>query len=438
MNRKEAEDYIYESYMRAEAEWEFAAKDEKKRNPIFSKEIIENISTKPAIAVTGSKGKGSVANMMSLILSSVVKVGLMTSPHILDFNERFRVANTTITDDEFIYYVEKTKEKFAGVRKNLKKGECISPMGIQCVIAILFFLDKQTDINIFEGGKGVKYDDVNNIPHDYAVINSIFLEHTRELGNSLKEIAEDKSCIITGREKCVYVAEQKEEVYRMIEQKAELMNVPIKKYGHDFFATNIQFTKRGMQFDVVIGTKTYEDICIPLMGEHQAKNCALALAVCSDIIDISKVWNVVRGSLNNIKWPGRMEIISRNPFILLDACINRESAYNVVDILRKLDFEDVVCIVGIPDDKDYAGVVSVMTAVSNKIILTKSSNPHYIFSDIQKNMLEKNLESKNCKILETQDILSAIRPATLENKPIVILGTTSLIADVKKLEQILV
>lgn len=435
MNRSEAEDYIYESYMRAEKEWEFHEKDEKKRNPLFSRDIIRNISKKPGITITGSKGKGSVARMIASILNSSLKVGLMTSPHLVDFNERFQIGNQPISDEAFIYYVKKAKNLFDKIQGTLKKGECISPIGIQCVIALLYFGENHTDINVFEGGKGVKYDDVNNIPHDYSVMNTIFLEHTRELGSSLEEITKDKACIITGHEKCVYVAEQKKEVYEIIRQRAEEMHVPMKVYGRDFYAQNIQFTKQGMEFDVVIEKKVYENLCIPLLGEHQAKNCALALALCSQLLDISSAWDSIKNNLSCMEWPGRMEIISHEPFVLLDACINRESAYRVLDVLEKLGMDEVVTIIGIPDDKDYAGVASVLEKFSRWMILTKSTNKHYIFSAEQRTVLEKQFENKNVELETTQDILSAINLALEKNLPIVILGTTSLIADVKRMDR---
>lgn len=435
MDRTEAEDYIYESYMKAAKEWNYEDKDEKRRNPRLSRKIIRKLCVKPAITITGSKGKGSVANMISRILASSMKVGLMTSPHILDFNERFQIMNFPITDNELIRYVEKTRALFAGVREQLKKGECISPIGIQCVVALLFFNAKGTDINVFEGGKGVKYDDVNNILHEYSVVNTIFLEHTRELGKSLKEIAEDKACIITGNEKCIYVAEQKEEVHQILRRRADEMHVPLKVYGHDFYAADIRFTKQGMQFEVVIGETVYKDICIPLLGEHQAKNCALALAVCSDIVDISSKWQMIKENLAHMEWPGRMEIISREPFILLDACINRESAYNVVKVVKKICKGKVVTIIGIPDDKDFLGVALEMAGVSEHIILTRSSNKHYVFSEEQASVLAGRFENSALTISATQDIRSALQLAKKENKEIVIVGTTSLVADVKRMWQ---
>ena len=180
-------------------------------------------------------------------------------------------------------------------------------MGIQAYLALNYFKNCNTGFNVFECGKGAKFDDVNNILHDYAVINSIFLEHTRELGETLEDIAKDKSHVITGEQKCVYTAEQTPEVLTIIQNRAHNLNVPLKIYGKDFYANNIQYTKDGMLFDIIINGQTYPDILIPLLGEHQAKNCALAFALCKDIIgefDLVKV----QENLSLINWPGRMEI----------------------------------------------------------------------------------------------------------------------------------
>lgn len=182
-----------------------------------------------------------------------------------------------------------------------------------------------------------KYDDVNYIRHDYAVINRIFLEHTRELGDTLTAIAEDKSHVITGEQKCVYFAEQEPEVLKVLVRRAEMLQVPYKFYGRDFQAENIRYTCSGMLFDVVIGDNIYPDLQIPLLGEHQAKNCALALALCVDVMaDLCResnapdifsdtMCNQIRCQLSAIHHPGRMEILSSDPFVLLDACINSAS-----------------------------------------------------------------------------------------------------------------
>ncbi len=429
MNRKEAEDYIYKSYLRAERFQCYDSKDAQKRNPSLSKAIIDSLNHTPCISVTGSKGKGSVANMISQILQTQYCVGLMTSPHIETFNERFRVNNIPISDTDFVDVVEKLKDSFDSIEFTLSDNVCISPMGIQAAIGLMYFNSQNTSYNVFELGKGAKYDDVNNIENTYSVINTVFLEHTRELGDTVEKIAEDKSWIIKKNQLGVYVANQQPSVLGIIEKRADAQNVPVKKYGRDFSAANIRFSKQGMIFDVFIGKEKYSDLCVPLLGEHQARNCALSMAICRDIVSNWQI-DQIREKLVHIEWPGRMEIISQTPLTLLDACINRESTGNIKKVLSHLCIEKCVFIVGIPDDKDYRGVICSIQDVAKVTILTKSSNPHYHFSRSQ----QKALRNIGIDTIESQSVNEAIDIALKYNSPIAILGTTSIIADVKRLQ----
>lgn len=426
MNRKEAEDFVYKSYMKAQKYQNFYKKDAEKRRNDLTHDLLYKASRTPCVVITGSKGKGSVANMISLILQTEYKTGLMTSPHIVDFCERFQVNNVKITDEEFAGQMTAIQDKIEALESQLPKEVCISPMGIQAYAALNYFWQKKTQFNIFECGKGAKYDDVNNIRHEYGVINSIFLEHTRELGETLEEIALDKSCIITGEQKCVYVAAQKPEVFKIISERAESKKVPIKVYGKDFFAANIRYTKQGMLFDVILEGKNYSDIAVPLLGEHQAQNCALAFALGKDVLGKINLGKI-KENLKHLNWPGRMEILQNNPFVLLDACIHREGCDNVIKVLRYLDIKKITLIAGIPDDKDYFGVVKAMKDVSEDIILTKSQNPHYIFTKKQKGILQEN----GINTFLTKSVSEAITLAKKMKNPIVILGTTSVVAEVK-------
>lgn len=447
MNKKEAEDFIYKSYLKAAKYQDYHVKDSKKRRNDLTFDLIQKKSNTPCVVVTGSKGKGSVANMISQILQTKFMVGLMTSPHIVDFCERFQINGRRISDSDFVEIVSKIQPYIEAIDQSIPKDVCISPMGVQTLLALQYFEKMGTQFNVFECGKGAKYDDVNNVKHEYAVINSIFLEHTRELGETLEEIAEDKAHVITGEQKCVYVAEQNPDVMKLILKRSEQLGVLIKVYGRDFSAKNIKYIKEGMLFDVVIGEEVYSDILIPLLGEHQAKNCALALAVCIDIFKNTDFANLlkeneksnkqnilkekkIKENLLNLSWSGRMEVISKNPFVLLDACINRSSCRNVLEVLKQLNMKEVTLIVGIPDDKDYQGVVKEMKEVASKIILTKSQNLHYIFTRKQQECLEKNEITTEW----TESVSKAMELATKEKKPIVILGTTSVIAEVKNKE----
>ena len=435
---KEAEDFVYASYLRAATHQDYAAKDAGKRHPELTRSLLRQKSITPCVVVTGSKGKGSVANMISQILQTNYTVGLMTSPHITDFRERFRVNDTMISEADFCRLMAEIQPEILDIASDLPESVCISPMGIQADLALTYFSEKNTDFNVFECGKGAKYDDVNNIRHDCAVINRIFLEHTRELGDTLAAIAEDKSHVITGEQKCVYFAEQKPEVLEVLVRRAEAMQVPYKIYGRDFQAENIRYTCSGMLFDVVIGDNIYPDLQIPLLGEHQAKNCALALAVCVDVMaDLCRksdppdifsetMCNQIRRQLFAIHHPGRMEVLHSDPFVLLDACINSASCENVKDVLRHLGISNCTVIVGIPEDKDYAGVVRSMKDVAARIILTRSGNPHYHFSKNQ----QETLVQEGISAEWTDSVKQALTLAASFPNPIVILGTTSVISEV--------
>ena len=481
---KDAEDFVYQSYLHAAAHQDYAAGDALKRHPELTGTLLREKSHTPCVVVTGSKGKGSVANMLSRILQTKYSVGLMTSPHITDFRERFRVNDAMISEEDFCRVMTQIQPEIADIADKLPNDVCISPMGIQADLALTWFGEKHTDFNVFECGKGAKYDDVNNIRHDYAVINRIFLEHTRELGGTLAAIAQDKAHVITGEQKCVYIAEQDPAVLDILLQRAAALQVPCKVYGRDFRAEHICYTRSGMQFDAVIGDNVYPELQVPLLGEHQAKNAVLALALCVDVFsrlpgtdkELTLVNHIygesvtsntsfdkgsaenystdklpvslqdIRNSLSSLRWPGRMEILQANPFIMLDACIHSASCENVKNVLRHLGIRKCTVIVGIPDDKDYAGVVRSMSEIAERIILTRSQNPHYRFTKKQQETLAQEgivtewtdslkqafaLLSSSTQVPCNNDNGAVLRvnDQGYQQQSVIILGTTSVISE---------
>ena len=461
MNRKEAEDFVYSSYLRAEKYHGYEEKDVERRHPEFTRELLRKKSGTPAAIVTGSKGKGSVSKMIAEILQTKFTVGLMTSPHIEDFCERFQVNGEKVSSPLFSMLMEEIRPEIEEIDRKLPKEYCVSPMGIQADFALTWFRRRKTDFNVFECGKGAKLDDVNNILHDYAVMNSVFLEHRRELGNTIAEIAEDKAHVITGREKAVFVGEQTEEAMAVIEKRAALFSVPLKVYGRDFWEENLRTEHTGIVFDLYVFGKRYRDIRLPLLGDFQAKNCALAMAVSemvfsdlsprSDMLSESPrsdmlperprsdmlpespemgenlEMDAVRRRLSEINWPGRLQVISGEPFILLDCCINRVSTKAVKAVLAERKIEKPVSIIAIPEDKDYRGVAQEMYPLSESVILTRTNNPHYHFSEKQcERMAEEGIATE-----WAENFTEAMKKAEEKGLPIVILGTTSLLPEVK-------
>lgn len=440
MNRKEAEDFVYSSYLRAEKYHGYEEKDVERRHPEFTRELLRKKSGTPAAIVTGSKGKGSVSKMIAEILQTKFTVGLMTSPHIEDFCERFQVNGEKVSSPLFSMLMEEIRPEIEEIDRKIPKEFCVSPMGIQADFALTWFRSRKTDFNVFECGKGAKLDDVNNILHDYAVMNSVFLEHRRELGNTIAEIAEDKAHVITGREKAVFVGEQTEEAMAVIEKRAALFSVPLKVYGRDFWEENLRTEHTGIVFDLYVFGKRYRDIRLPLLGDFQAKNCALAMAVSETVFsdlsekaskstEMGKTLEIeaVRRRLSEINWPGRLELISGEPFILLDCCINRVSTKAVKAVLAERKIEKPVSIIAIPEDKDYRGVAQEMYPLSESVILTRTNNPHYHFSEKQcERMAEEGIATE-----WAENFTEAMKKAEEKGLPIVILGTTSLLPEVK-------
>lgn len=428
MTITEAVDYVYASYLKAQPYLQYDAPDREKRDPGLTRAILEHRSSTPTVLVTGSKGKGSVSKMIADIMGVHCRVGLMTSPHILSFNERFQIQGEPVSDKQLAEAISLVKPEFDKIEKELTRKQYISPMGIQTAAALELFKNHGVEFQVLECGKGVAYDDVGNVPHKYGVVNHIFLEHTRELGGTIEEIAANKAAVITGAECAVFTSRQSSQVMEILEQRAAGLKVPLYQYGRDFWCENISYTPMGMKFDVVVSGIRFDNLIIPLLGTYQAENCALAMAVCVKELGALNM-DAVKSNLKSLEWPGRLEILCSQPLVLLDACINRASCENVKEALEKLGVEQVTTIIGIPKDKDFLGVAEEMKEVSKDIILTRSQNPHYVFEREQVEILKKTgIES-----WWAEDISEAMDLAWQQGNPICILGTTSLISDVKRL-----
>ena len=426
MDRNTAEAFVYRSYLEAQPHLSYEGPDSGKRHPELTRSLLQSMATDKQILVTGSKGKGSTALMLSQLLQTACRVGLMTSPHIQSICERFRVDGKQISDRDFVEQMEQIAPNIQQLMDHLPRGWYVSPIGIQAALALHYFKQCQTDYNIIECGKGVRYDDVNNIPRRYAVINTIFLEHTRELGATLTDIAADKACIITRGEEAVYVASQTDEVMSVIRNRAADEGVALKCYGDDFEALNPVYTPSGMQFDVRVGTSYYRQLQVPLFGIHMARNAALALALAHDLLgEMDEV--VVRRQLSAVVWPGRLEVLSRQPFVMLDACVNRESTEAVKETLKQLGMEKPALIVCIPQDKDYVGVVKAMASDVADVILTQAENRHYVFSPQQCEMLAR----EGVKVRWMSSLAESV--AAVAGRPIVILGTTAIVPEARSL-----
>lgn len=434
--RREVESYIYASYLRAIGNIDTRLPDSETRSPELTKELLSMVGNPDLrqrnILVTGSKGKGSVSRMISRILEMHgYRVGLFTSPHLVNFNERIRIDGVTISDEELIRYVEIIEPFVQKIQKNLPDNKYIGPVGIASVLAMLYFYDNKTDFNILECGKGAKYDDVCMINSELSVINSIFLEHVPQLGNNLREIAINKAGIVKASQKAVFSAQQSEEVIKIIDEEAKKNKIELKKYGYNYRVQNLELFNRGTNFSIITDRNTYSHIHLSLLGRHQAKNAAMAVGVVESLIG-SLSEDRVRECFRNLFWPGRLEIVNREPLTILDGCINRECASYVEEVIREMGKERIVFIIGIPDEKDYEGVLHKFRESAYKIILTTTKHQHHKFSGVQKKKAMEILEDKYLYEDTAEDAIKKAYRILGKDDLLIILGSQSLIRDTKE------
>lgn len=431
MTRDEAEDYVYRSYLRAQPHLDWAAPDAEKRHPELTRALLRGMAPDSArtVVVTGSKGKGSVARMAAAILGTAGHVGLMTSPHILRFNERFSVDGRDVTDEEFVSAVEAVRPKIDAICRGLPEGEFVSPVGIETAVALRVFAAHGADFTVLECGKGARYDDVTNVPHERAVINSVFLEHTRELGPTVEAIAEDKAAVLGNGCRRAFVGSQQPAAQRVIERAGREVGVSLACYGRDFRAGEVSWSREGIAFDVSLGGRVVRDVRLPAFGSHQARNAALALALCRDLLGSRFDGDAARDALAHVRLAGRLEPLSRDPLVLLDACVNRASCAGVLETLAHLGVPRVTCVIGIPADKDGRGVAEAMRGVAAGYVLTASHNPHYRFDD----GLARELAAQGADARYVPEVRDALDAALAAGLPVVVLGTTSVVAEVEAL-----
>jgi dihydrofolate synthase / folylpolyglutamate synthase len=432
---KHAEDMIYQSYMRAAPNIHLEH-DEVVRNPELTRRLLDLIG-KPDLAgrnilVTGSKGKGSTSRMIASLLGHLgYKVGLFTSPHILHFNERIRVNGKSISEKDFIRLANRVAPLFQEIEKTLPPDCYQGPVGVALSIALLYFNEQITDVNIIECGRGGKYDDTNVIANETAVITPIMEEHLNHLGPTLDDIIVHKLGIVKEKTNHVVVSKQLPYVQEVIKEKLKSNHVNAFYYGNEFQAFNIEMRKDGVSFSAETTETNYGDLFLSLLGEFQGDNAVSAIKACEIFLQTKLPLKAVKKCLQEVKWPGRCEIIDHSPAVIVDGTIHRESAKYVKRILKDSRFKHIVSILAVPEDKDYKGVIQEVASFSKQIIITRPTVSHKTFP-------KDALAVSNAYLLNSSEVYhleAAVQKAKADPNIdcMLILGTQTFISDVKKI-----
>ena len=316
------------------------------------------------IHVAGTNGKGSVASSLASILHrSGYKTGLYTSPHLVRFNERIQVNNRPISNAKVVTSYSAVKDAHSG-RRNPTFFEFTTAM------ALVEFAAQKVDWAVIETGMGGRLDATNIIKPALSIITNISLEHREYLGNTLTQIAGEKAGIIKTRTPLVTGVRQKKAISEIKRIAAE-KRAPMFLLGTDFKVRRNQ----GQTFSYYGMRNVWHKLQTALAGSFQVDNAALVLAACELIGEnkASMTLKNIQEGLGKHQWPGRLEIVSNDPFIILDGAHNLAAAQNLAKFLStNLAGRDITLVVGILDDKPYKAMLKALLKATNRVIFTRA------------------------------------------------------------------
>ncbi|MCX5665909.1 MAG: bifunctional folylpolyglutamate synthase/dihydrofolate synthase [Candidatus Omnitrophica bacterium] len=324
-----------------------------------------------SIHIAGSKGKGSTASYVHSILGSAgFKVGLYTSPHLISFRERIRIGNELISEEDLSRILCHIKET---VQSHMK-DEMPTFFEVYTAIAYLYFKEKKADLAVYEVGLGGRLDATNIIEPLACAITPLSYEHTDKLGDTLEEIATEKCGIIKTGSICVS-APQEANALKTIEDICRDRNARLILVGRDIKFKELASDEDSNRFNVSGPFGEYENLQTSLIGPHQVVNAATAIGII-EALRMRKIAipeEAVRSGIRAASWPGRLEVIDRRPFVLLDGAHNKASARILIEAVKKIfKYNKLILVLGVSKDKDVKGMLEELIPESGTVILTKS------------------------------------------------------------------
>lgn len=329
-----------------------------------------------SVHVAGTKGKGSTCAMLETTLRSCgYTVGLYTSPHLIDVRERIQINGQQIPHAAFTTALQQVAE--AAAKLPAKLGE-VTYFESLTAMAFLRFAEQAVDLAVIETGLGGRLDSTNVITPEVSVITAIGLDHTQILGTTVESIAREKAGIIKAGVPVVTI-EQVPGAAAVLAEVAAAQGSELRVLGKEIeFSYRFEASpKLGPHTCVCLSTPrvAFEHVSVPLPGEHQALNCGLALAAIDALRErgFKLAETAMIESLEGITLPGRMELISTSPRVLIDGAHNPDSIRALMrSIGAHVPYDSMVVIFGCAEDKDVDGLLREVSLGADKVIFTKA------------------------------------------------------------------
>jgi dihydrofolate synthase/folylpolyglutamate synthase len=316
-----------------------------------------------ALHIAGTNGKGSIAATLTAVLAAAgYTTGLYTSPHLVRFNERIRINGQPVTDEQVV-------EAYRAVRAAHRGDRQPTFFEFTTAMAMHEFDRRRVDWAVIETGMGGRLDATNMIVPYLSIITNISIEHKEYLGGTIAAIAAEKAGIIKPGVPVVTGVRQPSAV-AVVEGVAAKQGAALYRIGHDF---KTRRNKDG-SFNYYGIDHTWRHLTPPLLGDHQVENTALVLASCEALcrngveLDI----DVIINGFENTRWPGRLEIVSQSPLVILDGAHNLKAARCLADFMTaRFSGRDITLVAGILDDKPYAQMLAALLPVCSRAVITR-------------------------------------------------------------------
>jgi len=320
------------------------------------------------IHVAGTKGKGSVSALCASALQAAgYRVGLYTSPHLMDYVERIQVDGAPISHEQMVELVEEIKPAVSKIPK-------LTTFEITTALGFLAFAKQKVNAAVIEVGLGGRLDATNIVRPQVSVITSLSYDHMAVLGDTLAKIAGEKAGIIKPGIPVVS-SPQKEEALKVLERIANENDSRFILIGKDVKYERLNSSLDGQSLQIFDTGNSILEFQIPLLGEHQIQNAATAYtALKSSRIAISD--EAIRDGFSQVKWHARFEVVRREPPVIFDSAHNQDSFAKLRDALDEyFPGRQVYLIFGASEDKNIPGMFAEMKPKIRKLIVTRADHP---------------------------------------------------------------
>jgi dihydrofolate synthase/folylpolyglutamate synthase len=324
-----------------------------------------------AVHIAGTKGKGSTAAIVESILRHAgYRTGLYTSPHLHTFRERIQAGGALIPEADVARWVQRLQHIAHGI-------EGLTTFELMTALAFGWFAEQRVDWAVVEVGMGGRLDATNVLLPQVSVITSISLDHTVILGSTVAQIAAEKAGIIKPGVPVV-CAPQAPEALAVIRETCQQQGSPLTQVGRDWTWEEGGCTLEGQSFSVQATLpRSVENLWLPLLGPHQLVNTTTALAALGTLNPQVRISDqALRDGLQQVTWPGRMQILGQEPLVMTDSAHNPDSAQKLRTAVEQcLTFRRLFLVVGMSAEKDWTGVLQTLVPIAHQAYAVRSLHP---------------------------------------------------------------